>query len=41
MIKVLETKDYNLIAEMNEEVQLLHHKLYPEIFKPYNNIEVA
>ena len=41
MIKVLETKDYNLIAEMNEEVQLLHHKLYPEIFKPYNNSEVA
>ncbi len=41
MIKIVETKDYNLLAEMNQEVQLLHHKLYPDVFKPYDKSEIA
>jgi len=36
MIEILETKDYNLLAEMNEEIQLYHHQMQPNIFKPYN-----
>lgn len=41
MIQILETNDYHLLTEMNEEVQSLHHKLYPEIFKPYDKNGVA
>lgn len=36
MIKVIESKDYNLLAELNEEVQTFHHEIQPKIFKPYN-----
>lgn len=41
MIEIVESKDYNLIADMNKEVQSLHHKLYPEIFKPYEKLAVT
>lgn len=36
MIKVLETKDYSLLANLNEEIQTLHHNIQPNIFKPYD-----
>lgn len=29
------TRDVALIAKMNQPVQELHHKLYPELFVPY------
>ena len=36
MLKVVQTKDYSLLAELNEEIQTFHHKIHPEIFKPYD-----
>jgi len=30
------TRDYKLIARLNEPVHSLHHELYPEYFKPYS-----
>ena len=41
MTTISETNDAELIAVLNEEVQDLHHKLYPSRFKPYNKNEVA
>lgn len=40
-IKISETKDYELLAALNKEVQELHHSLYPNIFKPYNQEDVT
>lgn len=34
------TSDLNLLAKLCEEVQTLHHKLYPDIFKPYSKADV-
>lgn len=36
MIDIIETNDFALLAEMNEEVQTLHHHIQPNIFKPYD-----
>ena len=36
MIQVLASKDHILIARLNEEIQMLHHSLYPDIFKPFH-----
>jgi diamine N-acetyltransferase len=36
MITVKETRDHHLVATLNEEVQNLHHKLHPAIFKAFN-----
>ena len=36
MAVIIETKDVQLLAEMNEEIQTLHYDLYPQVFKPYN-----
>jgi len=36
MIKVVETKDYSILAKLNEEIQTFHHSLQPKIFKPYD-----
>lgn len=33
---IKETKDMQVIAKLNEPVHTLHHKLYPNIFKPYS-----
>lgn len=41
MIQVKETKDHELLAALNEEVQDLHHRMHPEIFKPFNRGAVA
>ncbi|GJM34900.1 MAG: hypothetical protein DHS20C18_39010 [Saprospiraceae bacterium] len=38
MIVIKESKDASLLAELNEEVQTLHHILYPDVFKPYNRV---
>lgn len=40
MVKIIETKDFELISALNEEIQTLHHNLYPEVFKPYNKTNV-
>lgn len=36
MMSIQETKDYKLISELNEEVQNLHAKLHPDLFKPFD-----
>lgn len=36
MIEITETKNFCLLAEMNEEIQTLHHISYPSVFKPYD-----
>ena len=41
MIEILETKDYNLLAELNEEIQTFHHKTVPNIFKPYDKAAIS
>lgn len=41
MITVRETKDADFLAGLNEEVQNLHHEMYPEIFRPYDREEIA
>jgi diamine N-acetyltransferase len=40
MVKIIETQDNELISALNEEIQTLHHNLYPEVFKPYNKNNV-
>lgn len=41
MITVAETKDHRLLAGMSEEIQTLHHTMYPAIFKPFSHAEIA
>ena len=41
MTTISETNNAELISVLNEEVQALHHMLYPSRFKPYNKNEVA
>lgn len=36
MIKIVQTRDYILLAKLNEEIQTLHHNIQPRIFKPYD-----
>lgn len=36
-MKVVRSFDSSIVAKLNEPVQNLHHKLYPEIFKPFNS----
>lgn len=36
MITLQPTDDYRLIASLNEEVQELHARLFPQVFKPYD-----
>lgn len=36
MIHIFETKDYSLLANLNEEIQTFHHNMQPNIFKPYD-----
>ena len=36
MINVIQTRDYNLLAKLNEEIQTFHHGIQPGIFKPYD-----
>lgn len=39
-IRIQETTDYSLLAELNEPVQMLHYSLYPDVFKPYDRSAV-
>lgn len=39
-IVIQEIKDSALLAALNEEVQNLHYKLYPEIFKSYDRKDI-
>lgn len=41
MITISETKDHQLIASLNEEVQNLHAQLHPDMFKTYNQAEMT
>lgn len=40
MLEIKESKDYQLIAQLNEEVQNLHCALHPEMFKPHQQLEM-
>lgn len=40
MIQIIETKDYHLLSQLNEEIQTFHHRLQPNIFKPYEQEQV-
>jgi diamine N-acetyltransferase len=40
MMTITQTKDANRIAELYTDVQNLHAKLYQEMFKPFNRIEI-
>ena len=40
MITITETKDFKIIAELNADVQNLHATLHPEVFKPFNSVEM-
>lgn len=40
MIRIEETHDCDVLTRLNEEVQTLHLKLYPDFFKPYNQVEM-
>ncbi len=35
-IEIKETKNATLLAELNEGIQSLHMRMYPNVFKPYN-----
>lgn len=41
MITLQATADHGLIAQLNEEVQQLHVRLHPEVFKPYDKSSIA
>jgi ribosomal protein S18 acetylase RimI-like enzyme len=41
MITLTETKDHQLLAGMNEQVQSWHHSMYPHIFRPYAQADIA
>ena len=34
-IRIAESRDKDLLAQLNEEVQALHAEMYPELFRPY------
>ncbi len=40
MITIKETTDASFLADLNKEVQELHHKMYPEIFRPFVKEEI-
>lgn len=35
-IKIVHTQEADVLARLNEDVQSLHTRLYPNVFKPYN-----
>lgn len=41
MISIVETKDYDVLATMNEEIQTFHHQIQPDVFKPYDKEAIA
>lgn len=40
MVEIYETKDCDLLAALNEEVQMIHHEIEPLLFKPFNHEDV-
>jgi len=38
---IIQSTDYNIIANLNKSVQELHSNLYPEYFKEYNFEEIV
>lgn len=41
MISIVETKDYDTLATLNEEIQAFHHQIQPDVFKPYDKEAVS
>lgn len=41
MTEIKETRDITLLTELCADVQELHHRMYPELFQPFNAAEVA
>ena len=41
MIQLKETRDIELLAALNDEVQQLHHRMHPHIFKPFDHKTIA
>ena len=39
-LTVVKTSDLKLLTNLNEEVQELHHELYPNVFKPFSFAEI-
>lgn len=39
-MSITATKDFRTIAELNADVQNLHASLHPEMFKPFNRVEM-
>lgn len=40
-IDIVQTKDAYLLAKLNHDVQKLHHEIEPDIFKPYDEAQMA
>lgn len=36
MMRIVETRDPALMAELNDDIQTLHHMMRPDIFKPFD-----
>ena len=41
MITIAATRNSDLLASLNQDVQNLHHRLQPEIFKPWDHESIA
>ena len=41
MVQLKETRDIELLAALNEEVQQLHHRMHPHIFKSFDHKAIA
>lgn len=41
MVNIIETRDHELLAVLNEEMQTWHHLNYPAIFRPYDREAMA
>lgn len=39
--KIIQTTDAKIIAKLNKDVQTLHHEIEPELFKPFNELEMS
>lgn len=41
MISIARTNDHELLAALNEEVQDLHFRMHPELFKPFDKEAIS
>lgn len=40
-MNIIQTQNYELISELNREVQHIHAEMYPNHFKEHNHVEVS